>query len=138
MWKDLTEHIGTVIAILGIMGAALAGCLRIMWGWIQEGINKFPKWLQKMDEQGGVVTHKQLSARAIGMTEDEHEVICGKVTVMVLTRVEQSEKHQKELMEAFGKQFEALLHGQKDLINRLAEIQDVVLDQLNKMPKRGE
>lgn len=136
MWDDLREHIGTVVFLLGTMSMIVAGLLRILWGWVRKDLDKFPQWLTEMDKDGGVVTHKQLEARAIGMTVDDHEIICGKVTIMVLARVEQSEKHQRELLVSFEKQFQALVEGQGKLIDRLAEIQDVVLAKLNSMPQK--
>lgn len=135
MWNDLKEHIGTVIFLLGTMTGIIGLLLRVLWGWIREGFKAFPLWKAEMDRDGGVVTHKQLQARAIGMTESDHEIICGKVTVMVLARVEQSEKHQKEMIQLFGEKFEALIQGQDKMVSRLAETFDSLTNQLHHMAK---
>ena len=83
------------------------------------------------------MTHNELAEEGPVMTMKAHDVICSRVIAQVAAQITLSERHQKEMMALMEKEFNALLYGQGKLIERLTELQDMVLETLNRVGKNG-
>jgi len=132
---DLKEHFGTVIVFFGVLWGVVVVFAAVIWKQVRADLSKFPLWLDDVEKRGGVVTHNELLEEGPLMTSKSHEIICSRVVAQVATQITLSERHQREMMLLMEKEFTALLLGQGKLIERLENIQNIVLETFNKVKK---
>ena len=135
--EDLKEHFGTVVVFFGVLWSVVIVFAGVIWRQVRADLNKFPLWLSEINKQGGVVTHNELAEEGPVMTMKAHDVICSRVIAQVAAQITLSEKHQKEMTALMEKEFNALLSGQSKLIERLTELQNMVLKTFNN-PNKNE